>query len=152
MFRMSLEQKFYIKFMVDYLKYTSNQIQQHGSMKRSDGTKYRLSTIKFWMERSKTNELNLKSKPGRPALLNKDQVNNLIKLVEKEPKSRYNNIRQQYLRKYGLNIHRRTVNCSFFYLFLKQKFFINYKTFKKSRCYQSSQTTIFDSSAQTRSY
>lgn len=106
----TLEQKFYLKFMHLHLKYDAEQIRRHVSMLRPDGTSHRMSTIKFWIENLINLDSKTKKKTGRPTVLNEDQVDNLIELVREKPKSRYNQIRKLYLDKYGLNIHKRTIN------------------------------------------
>lgn len=110
MVRLTLEQKYFLKFMSLYLNYDPKEIQNHQSMLKPDGSAHRLSTIKFWINRSQSNELELKKKPGRPTIIDKDQISNLVNMVEESPKSRYNQIRMQYLRKYNINIRRRTIN------------------------------------------
>lgn len=112
MVQLTLEQKIFLKFMLKYLNYNIKEIQNHPSMLRPDGTKFRLSTIKLWFDKVQLNQDLTKptARSGRPSILNKSQVDNLVKMVEKAPKNRFNQIRQAYLRKYGISIGRRTLN------------------------------------------
>lgn len=117
----TFEQKCYIKFMINYLNF-DKQVRDHPSMLKSDGSKFQLKTINLWYNRIKLNEPLILAKKGRPQLLNSTQQSNLVNLVDKHPKLRYNSIRKMYLQKYKINIPRRTLNN---YLIRNR-----YKTFK----------------------
>lgn len=108
--------------MSKYLNFGVNQIHQHPSMVRKDGTKYCLSTIKLWYNRINLDQPLMIPKTGRPKILTLTRQDDLINLVRNNPKKRYNEIRKMYLNKYKINIKRRTINN---YLLRN-----GYKTFK----------------------
>lgn len=102
------EQKYYIKFMNKYLNYSANQIKDHPSLRRNDNTKYRLCTIKYWLNRiENTGDVKSTPKTGRKRLINKDKENHLVETIKANPKLRFRDIRL----KSGLkNLSIRTVN------------------------------------------
>lgn len=104
---LSEEEKYYIKFMVKFMNMNEREIKQHPSMINANR---RLSTIRYWVSKVRNNDdLFIKSK-GRPLSLDENQQKGLIKLVRENPKERFNEIRMRMLRKYKINLKRRTLN------------------------------------------
>lgn len=62
MVKVTIEQKYYLRFMSRYLNYNAKEIQMHQSMLKPDGSLHRLTIIKLWIERSNSNELEPKKK------------------------------------------------------------------------------------------
>lgn len=106
-FRITEDQKSYIKFLHQYESMDAEQIRKHDSMRKPDGTFHRISTIKLWINRlEQTDEMKSNPKSGRPRKLNIDQTNNLISLIKQNPHMRYPEIKREV----NLDISPRTIN------------------------------------------
>lgn len=94
-----------------FLKMDAKEIQKHQSLKDNNGKSPRLDTIHYWIKRIKeTGDVKTLPKSGRPKLLDSKQELELIDLVKKHPKKRYNKIRSLYLSKKQILLKRRTLN------------------------------------------
>lgn len=106
-FRITEEQKSYIKFMYEYQSMEPDQIRVHESMKKGDGSYHRLSTINLWINRLKeTGKMENQPKSGRPNKINPSETADLIKFIKNNSHMRYPEVRSQT----KLNISPRTVN------------------------------------------
>lgn len=104
---MSDEKRHYIKFMYKYLNLDERAIKDHISIRNENGTKPRLSTVRYWINRlEETGDVQTISKPGRPRKLDQLEENRLIQNIKKFPKKRYT-----FIRRLGfIHIDRSTVN------------------------------------------
>lgn len=106
-FKVTEKQKDSIRFLTEFTELSPEEIRNHESMRRPDGTLHRMNTIKLWINRfketGKTEEL---PKSGRPRKLNPVQENNLISFIKTNPKLRYPKVKRET----GVNVSARTVN------------------------------------------
>lgn len=88
------EQRFYLKFMHVYLKFTAEEIRNHVSLKNSDNKLHRKSTIKYWIDRiDETGDVKVKERSGRPKKLNDNEIEHLLNTIKQNSKLRYSRIR-----------------------------------------------------------
>lgn len=82
-FRVTKKQKESIKFLCDFSNLSVEEIRQHESMKRPDGSFHRIETVRLWANRFKeTGETNELPKSGRPKKLNSVQELKLLKFIK----------------------------------------------------------------------
>lgn len=105
------QQKSFILFMHVHLQMTAEQIRDHQSMLKPDGSKHRLATIRRWINRFvETGSMNSKPKSGRPPKMTADDAKQLVSLIKSCPKSRYPEIKRMSRRMNELGVSRRTIN------------------------------------------
>lgn len=111
-FRVSEDQKAFIKFQLVYEQKNVHEIRSHPSMLKPDGTMHRLCTIRKWMNRFiATGNMNNKPKTGRPKKLEPDDVKKLLSVIEAYPRKRYPQIaRISHQKKKVPLVSRQTVN------------------------------------------
>lgn len=97
----------FIKFMYKYLNLSEKSIKDHISIRNENGTKPRLSTIRYWINRlEETGKVETVAKPGRPRKLDQIEEVRLIDKIKKFPKQRYT-----FIRRLGfIHINRSTIN------------------------------------------
>lgn len=101
------EQRILIKVLYCDLGQDADQIREHASLRRLDGTKVLKKTVEHWMQRiDQTGDVKPKAKRGRKPLLGDSEVRKLVGLVDHNPKKRYNQIRRMG----KFKASRRTVN------------------------------------------
>lgn len=106
-FRVTKKQKEAIKFLCEFTDLTVEEIKDHESMKRPDGTFHRIETIKLWVNRFKTTgKVDELPKSGQPKKLSIVQESNLIKFIKDNPKMRYPKVKREL----GLRISPRSIN------------------------------------------
>lgn len=106
-FRLTDEQKSFMKFMFLYQNKSAEDIRLHDSMKKPDGSFHRSSTINLWLDRlNQVGNMDTLKRSGRPPKLNKDEQSTVVDFVRANPKLRYPEIKRQL----KLNIHPRTIN------------------------------------------
>lgn len=101
------EKLHFIKFMKLYLNFNAKMIKDHISPRNENGSKPRLSSINYWLQRlEETGDVKIKPKSGRPRKLEEREESNLIEKIKFFPKKRFS-----FIRRLGfLHLHRSTVN------------------------------------------
>jgi len=100
-------QKYLIEFLHTENGLSAEEIRQHHSLIRADGTKILLKTVKYWLERfKKTGEMKTKHRSGRPRFLDDGKEKELIEYIDQNTKKNYHDIK----RNIHLTCTRRTVN------------------------------------------
>lgn len=91
---LTLEQRVLIKVLYKDLGQDADQIREHESLARPDGTKILKKTVQHWIDRiDQIGVPEPKAKSGRKPLLDDTQVKKLDRLIAQNPKKRYNQIR-----------------------------------------------------------
>lgn len=135
---LSEEKRYFIKFMKNYLNFDEKEIKNHPSMINEDGSKIRLSTVRFWLQRiSESGDIKALKKSGRPRKLDEMEEDRLIRTIKMYPKKRYSSIRRSgflhvsrvTLNRYGLRnkYSKHTIKYYLSYFFLLKQL----KQFKK---------------------
>lgn len=100
-------QKYLMEFLHTENGLTAEEIRQHKSLIRADGTKILLKTVKYWLERlKKTGEMKTMHRSGRPRFLDDNREKELISYIDNNSKKNYHVIK----RNIHLTCTRRTVN------------------------------------------
>lgn len=100
-------QKYLIEFLHTENGLSAEEIRQHKSLIRADGTKILLKTVKYWLDRlKKTGEMKTLHRSGRPRFLDEEKERELINYIDNNSKKNYHVIK----RNIHLTCTRRTVN------------------------------------------
>lgn len=115
---LSEEKRYFIKFMKNYLNYDEKQIKNHPSMINEDGSKIRLSTVRFWFNRiNESGDIKALKKSGRPRKLDEQEEGKLIRTIKMYPKKRVTVNRYGLRNKYS----KHTINYFIYHVLLNLK-------------------------------
>lgn len=109
---LSEEQRYYFKFMVNYLKFNIDQIRSHPSMINSKTNKpFQKRSLQVWFDRlQSTGNVYTIPKTGRPKKLSPLEEKLLISTIKENPKQRFKNIRALGFRQIGVRSVNRYAN------------------------------------------
>ena len=110
---LTLDQRTLIKVLYKDLGQDADQIREHESLRRSDGSKVLKKTVLCWIDRiEQTGDVKPKIKKGRSPSLDDKAVRKLIRLVDHNPKKSYKKIRSIAVAQWPgqFEVSRRTIN------------------------------------------
>lgn len=100
------KQRCLIEILCDQNK-EAQEIRDHPLLRRQDGTRILMKTVREWIERYRTTgSTSVKKKTGRPRILNKTQETRLINRLIKNPNEMYSTVKDSL----KLKCTRKTLN------------------------------------------
>ena len=100
------KQRCLIEILCDQDK-DAEEIRDHPLLRRQDGTRILMKTVREWIERYRTTgSTSVKPKSGRPRILNKHQETRLVNRLMKNPNEMYSEVKDSF----RLKCTRKTVN------------------------------------------
>lgn len=101
------KQKHLIEFLHLENGLTAEQIRNHEKLRREDGSRILLKTIKYWLDRlKKTGEMQTKHRSGRPRFLDGGNEQKLLEYINSHSKKNYQFVKLEK----NLECTRRTIN------------------------------------------
>lgn len=110
---LTLDQRTLIKVLYKDLGQDADQIREHESLRRLDGSKVLKKTVLHWIDRiEQTGDVKQKIKKGRNPSLDDKAVRKLVRLVDHNPKKSYKKIRSIAVEQWPdeFKVSRRTIN------------------------------------------
>ena len=100
------KQRCLIEILCDQNK-DADEIRDHPLLRRQDGSRILMKTVREWIERYRTTgSTSVKKKSGRPRILNKSQEARLVNRLMKNPGEMYSEVKESF----RLKCTRKTVN------------------------------------------
>lgn len=110
---LTLDQRTLIKVLYKEFGQDADQIREHESLRRPDGSKVLKKTVLHWINRiEETGDVKPKCKTGRKPSLGDKSVRKLVRLVDHNPKKNYRKIRSLAVSKWPdeFDVSIRTIN------------------------------------------